>query len=135
VNAQHKAIAIEPVGTGRAAGTKIREVTIGGLADMQAIVKGLIEPVDLSNGVTMYVNEEGLYQFEMTDQNWVAADVAALGGVARFMFGQPLLGPALLIGFDPESGDSADVPDVARRWCKRVGREAGAVFENGEVNE
>jgi hypothetical protein len=24
---------------------------------------------------------------------------------------------------------------VARRWCKRVGREAGAVFENGEVNE
>jgi hypothetical protein len=106
-----------------------------GSTTCQAIVKGLIEPVGLSNGVTMYVNEEGLYQFDNSDVNWVAADVAALGGVSRFMLGQPLLGPALLIGFDPESGDSADVPDVARRWCRRVGREAGAVFENGDVNE
>lgn len=123
-----KAIVITPPGTGRAAGTTIAQVSINGLDDLQTAVKGYIEPVQLSNGVTMYVNEDGLSQFTKDDVNWVAGDVAGLGGQPQFMMSQPILGPVVLIGFDESTGDSADVPDIAMRWCQRVGREAGANF-------
>lgn len=119
-----KAIIIEPDKT-------VREVELEGLADMQAAVKGLIEPVDLKDGVTMYVNEEGNYQFGPTDVNWVACDVAGLGGRPDFMLVSPILGPVVLVGFDPASGETVDLPEKGRRWVQRVGREAGATWVEG----
>jgi hypothetical protein len=105
----------------------VREVTIDGLEDMQKIVKGLIEPIDLSDNVTMYVNEEGRYQFGFAQVNWMAADVCGLGRRPEFMFGRPpLLGPVLLVGHDRARGRDVDLPDEGRRWVQRVGREAGA---------
>jgi hypothetical protein len=101
-----KGIIIEPDKT-------VREVTIDGLDDMQAAVKGWIEPVDLNGGVTMLVNEEGPYQFTPEDANYMASDVAALGGRPEFMFGgPPLLGPVLLLG--DGGAEFADLPDQGR---------------------
>lgn len=116
-----KGIAIHP-------DKRVVEVVVNGLADMQAVVGGLIEPVDLANGVTMYVNEEGGYLFTAEDVNWIASDVAGLGGRPEFMLRQPILGPVLLLGFDPASGEETDLPEQGRRWVRRVGREAGAIL-------
>ena len=106
---------------------RLQELDIDDLKDMQAVVQGLIEPVTLRDGSTMYVNEEGLYQFGPEDVNWTAADVAGLGGRPEFMFGRPaLLGPVLFVGPVDEEGNDTDVTDTVRRWVRRVAQEAGA---------
>ena len=126
----YKAIVITPAGTGRAQGTTITEVTMTGLSDLQAAVGGYVEVVELRDGVTMWVNEEGAYKFGNEDVNWVAGDVAGLGGNPLFMLKQPILGPVVLTGHDPATGETTDVPEAGRRWCKRVGGQAGAQFKS-----
>lgn len=116
-----KAIAIYP-------DKRVEEVTISGYKDGQAIVGGYIEPVNLSDGSTMWVNEEYLYSFSPDDVNWIASDVCGLGGRPEFMLRQPILGPVYITGPADGEGNTTDVTDQARRWVQRVGREAGAKF-------
>lgn len=100
----------------------VREVTVSSLADMQAIVKGLIEPITLRDGSTMYVNEEGLYQFSQEDRrgfNSIASDVALA------THPQPVVGPALVVGPLNDDGYDTDVTDWARRFIRKVMNEAG----------
>lgn len=104
-----------------------REITVSGLADAQAAVEGLIEPITLSDGSTMYVNEEYGY-LPNSEVNWAACDIAGLGGRPEFMFRNPIKGPVLIVGPLDEEGNDTDVTDAARRWVQRVGREAGVTF-------
>lgn len=103
---------------------RVENVTLSDLKAYQAIVGGYIEPVTLSDGSTLYVNEEYLYQFGPDDFNSIATDVAGLGGRPEFMFRQPILGPAVLVGPVDAEGDDTDVTDAGKRWVQRVAREA-----------
>ena len=66
------------------------------LDTLQAIVGGLIEPVDLPElgGLTIYVNEEGLLTNE-PEMNRRATDLAMAGGM---MLMGPLFGDAVVVG-------------------------------------
>ncbi len=98
--------------------------------DMKEIVEGWIEPVDLyfdDEAATLWVNEEFLYKFGAERANWVASDVAGLGGRPEFMLQMPILGNAFLTGGTGPDGETLDVGPNARRAVERVAREAGAV--------
>lgn len=93
------------------------------LDQMQEWVGGLVEPVRLSDGSSLYVNEEGSYKFGPDHFNSIATDVCGLGGRADILIYNPILGPALLVG--PLQGEwDSDVTDQGRRWVKRVAGEA-----------
>ena len=101
---------------------RVEEVEISGLEEFQAIVDGLIEPVDLKFG-TMYVNEEFRYKFGPDDFNSIAADVAGLGGRADLLlFG--VLGPVVLVGGVDDEGYDLPVTEAGRAAVARVAREA-----------
>lgn len=108
---------------------RIVPITLGGLDDYRAIVLGWIEPVDLSFG-TLWVNEEFLLgQFGPEDVNWIASDVAGLGGRPDFMLRSPILGPVVLTGGTDREGETLGITEAGRKAVRRVGREAGGVFK------
>lgn len=100
----------------------VSEREIEGLAAMQAIVEGLIEPVDLSDGSTMFVNEEFAYMPNLRF-NSIASDVAGLGGRGDLMI-RGIAGNVFIAGPPDDDGNTTDVTDKARRWVRRVAREA-----------
>lgn len=104
------------------------EREVSGIRDMQSIVEGYIEAVGLSDGSTMWVNEEfRLGQFGPADFNSIASDVAGLGGrLDLTMFG--ILGDVFITGPADKWGNETDVTEVARGWVKRVANEAGGVW-------
>ena len=63
----------------------------GSLYSMQSIVEGLIQPVDLQEDMTLWVNEEGMYR---DDYNFLASGIAGI----------PLNGPAFITGGIDEDG-------------------------------
>jgi hypothetical protein len=105
---------------------RVAEVELSDLADYQGIVEGWIEAVTLVDGSTLYCNEEYRYKFGPHEVNWIASDVASLGGRPHFLF-DPILGPVVIVGPPDDEGYDTDITDDARRWVRRVGREAGAV--------
>lgn len=102
---------------------RVEEVEVFLLEDYQAIVNGYIEAVGLKSGDTMYVNEEYWYRFGPTDLNSIAMDVAGLGGRPDLML-NGILGPVVVLGPLDDEGNDTDISDQARRWIKRVAREA-----------
>lgn len=101
---------------------RVEEVELSRLEDFQAVVGGLIEPVNLRFG-TLYVNEEFLYAFDAKDFNSIASDVAGIGGnVALMLTG--ILGPAVLVGGVDSEGYDEPVTDAGRKAVQRVAREA-----------
>jgi hypothetical protein len=65
----------------------------GSLQSMQSIVEGLIQPVDLQEDMTLWVNEEGMYR---DDYNFLASGIAGI----------PLNGPAFITGGINEEGET-----------------------------
>lgn len=114
---------------------RVAEVTLDEIGDYQAIVEGYIERVELRFG-TLWVNEEFLLgQFGPEDANWIASDVAGLGGRPEFMLKYPILGPAILTGGGDRHGYTLSVTRLGREAVERVGKEAGAKFEpRGEAS-
>lgn len=102
----------------------VEEVAIRGYSDLQDAVQGLIEPVTLRDGSTMYVNEEfRLGQFGPEDFNSIASDLAGLGGrVDLLILG--ILGPVVVVGPVNAVGEDTDITTQARKWIKRVHAEA-----------
>lgn len=121
-----KAIRITPDKT-------VDEIEVSTLEEMQEVVGGLIEPIELHYfsrtaacraSFDMYVNEEYLYQYGQKDFNSIATDVCGLCGRVDIMLRTPILGPVLIVG--PVVGDdSTSVNDAIRAIVKRVAREAG----------
>jgi hypothetical protein len=81
------------------------------LEDYQQAVGGLIEPVTLKDGGTMYVNEEFLYNG--SGPNWFASDVAGVGGCPQFLL-NPIRGDVVLVGPVDDEGYDTDVQDSTR---------------------
>jgi hypothetical protein len=73
----------------------------GSLESMQAIVGGLIQPVDLEPTATIWVNEEGLL-LEM-EPNRIATDLAHEFGIHARLFGT-----AFLTGGIDEDGNTLE---------------------------
>jgi len=113
-----KAIAVYP-------DNRVEDVEISNYKDGQAIVGGLIEPVDLRFGSdefgVMWVNEEFLYVFGVDDFNEIARSVAGLTGRGDLMFGG-VLGPVYFTGDTDEEGETTDVTDRIRQVINRVAR-------------
>jgi hypothetical protein len=65
----------------------------GSLQSMQSIVEGLIQPVDLQEDMTLWVNEEGMYR---EDYNALASGIAGIH----------LNGPAFITGGVNEEGET-----------------------------
>lgn len=102
---------------------RVSEVEVKELADYQHIVDGWIEAVTLSDGSTMYVNEEYTYKFGPDDFNSIASDVAGLGGrMDLLIYG--ILGPVVVVGPVDRKGYDTDITKQARQWITRVEREA-----------
>ena len=108
-----------------AADKTVTDIELNSLEDYQAAVVGMIEPITLSDGTTMYVNEEYRYQFTNDDVNWMAGDIAASMGSPHFLF-DPILGPVVVVGPLDDEGYDTDITAKARRVIKKVGNEAGA---------
>ena len=68
----------------------------GSLYAMQAIVEGLIQPVDLQEDMTLWVNEEGMYR---EDYNFLASGIAGI----------PLNGPAFITGGIDKEGNTLGI--------------------------
>ena len=97
------------------------------LEELQRLVGGYIEAVPVPyfvNGfdrATSYVNEEGKYIG--LPANMRATDFMVPGvGIG---FGDVIAGPMLLCGFDPATGDTADVPAGVVRRARLIESEAG----------
>jgi len=104
---------------------RVLDVEVDGLDDMQALVEGKIQPVDLTFG-SMYVNDEYLFQFTADDFNSIGSDVAGLGGRADLML-SGIRGPVFLVGPVDSNGYETDVTDDGRKAVRKVGLEAGMV--------
>lgn len=103
-------------------------VDLDHLAQYQEAVGGFIEPVRLSDGATMYVNEEFRYKFGPDDFNSVASDVAGLGGRPDLML-SGILGPVVIVGPLTRDGYDTDITETARQWVYRVLTEALAAAD------
>lgn len=103
---------------------RIVKRTVDGLADLQGIVGGLIEPVGMADGSTMYVNEEFRFVFGPEDLNPIASDVAGLFGRRFDLMLTGILGPVVIVGPVNEEGWDTDVTTAAERAVWRVAREA-----------
>ena len=101
---------------------RVEEVTLRRLEDYQGAIGGLIEPIMLKDGSTMYVDDEFLSR-KLDEFNSVAGDVAGLGGRPDVML-SGILGPVVIVGPLDQHGYDTDVTDLARRWVERVRREA-----------
>lgn len=102
---------------------RVEEVVLSDLADYQDIVVGLIEPVTLKDGSTMYVNEEFRYRFTATDFNSIAGDVCGLGGRTDLML-TGILGAVVVVGPVDRNGYDTDVTPTALQWIGYVAKEA-----------
>ena len=99
--------------------------TVPGLDGLQKIVGGNIEAINLpefadrSNRSTAYINEEGKY---LCEPNMRATDFM-VPGVGLFP-GDYIAGPFLLCGFDPMTGEHAELPKSVINRARLIEREA-----------
>jgi Domain of unknown function (DUF3846) len=99
----------------------------GRLEQLQDLVGGMIEAIPIPTFIdhkhrsTAYVNEEG--KFLGLEPNMRATDFLVQG--VGLHFGDHIAGPLLLAGFDPESGDHADLPECVAARIRLIEREAG----------
>lgn len=98
------------------------------LEALQAAVGGWIEPIVVPSFIpgadrsTVYVNEEG--KILGLEPNMRATDFLVPGfGIA---FGDVIRGPMVVTGFDPVTGDTAELPGAVRRRVRKIEQEAGS---------
>jgi len=100
-------------------------VTLAGLADYQAVVKGDIEAIGLPDGSTMWSNEDGMAMLP-DEPNIFATRIAHLGSPDTLIGGGVVLGPVLLTGPMDQEGNDSDVTEAAIAlaatvlWPRRV---------------
>jgi len=84
----------------------IEKKELNGLDDYQAAVGGWIESVPMPSGaMSMYINEEGKV-------HGLSMNKRATSIVESMLFqGDFIVGDAIVVGFNPTTGDDADVPD------------------------
>jgi len=105
-------------------GYELREFD-GGLAELQAVVGGNIEPIPSAEFVTIFINDEGKYLDlpinRLAMDVWLRWDVHHCMLVGRDW----IAGNAVITGGVDPHGNTKDLPPFARRWVERVARDAG----------
>lgn len=102
------------------------ETLDGGLSQLQGLVNGNIEAVPMTpvvadeNDSTVYVNEEGKF----TEQPNMRATDFMVPGVGIFA-GDYIAGPMVLAGFDPNTGEHAELPQSVIDRARLIEEEAG----------
>lgn len=100
---------------------QVTDVDCNNLADYQAVVGGLIEPLPLPRfGGDVILNEEG--KLIGLPFNSIATDVALLSGGLDPR--DVIVGDVVVMGPVDGRGEMTDVTDKARRAIARVAREA-----------
>ena len=96
----------------------------GGLAELQQVVGGDVEPIPTSPNVTIWVNDEGKYMTPLVNRLamdvWLRYDEFHCMLVGRDW----IAGNAVITGGVDDEGTSMDLADEDRRWVERVAREA-----------
>jgi hypothetical protein len=96
------------------------------LRTLQEAVGGFIEALPLpefitgADGATCYINEEG--KLEGLPFNGRATDFL-VPGVGLF-WGDAIVGPMVVVGFDPTSGEHRDIPPAVEARVRLIEREA-----------
>jgi hypothetical protein len=100
----------------------------GGLEQLHAIVGGLVqalplpEAIDRDQRATVYINEEGKLDPD-AKPNMRATDFM-VPGVGLFL-GDYIVGPMIVAGFDPRTGEHTELPPAVERRVRLIEREAG----------
>jgi hypothetical protein len=98
------------------------------LETLQEHVGGHIEAVplpafvDKAGRATSYVNEEGKFTPQSHPPNMRATDFMVPG--VGLIWGDYIAGTFVLVGFDPETGGHADLPDGIRDRVELIAAEA-----------
>ena len=107
----------------------ISEVQIEGLDDLQKLVGGLIDVVDLplfgeNRRISLCVNDEGIYTCEVNRALVATEEMEEAGYVSMLDGRRPvhaggyysiLWGPIVALGYDPLTGDSVSLTDEDKK--------------------
>lgn len=85
---------------------KILDIESNTLSQLQNAVDGLIQPIDLEAGITMWVNEEGLFRNDLE-----ANDIATGLYAQMFQITNPIIGDVVFTGGTDEEGDTLGLAD------------------------
>lgn len=107
----------------------VEEITLeeSSLSQLQGIVGGYIQAIPLpgfiagSEVATAYVNEEGKFD-SACGPNMRATDFMVPG--VGLMFGDHIAGSFILCGFNPATGDHAELPQAVIDRARLIEREA-----------
>jgi hypothetical protein len=83
--------------------TELLDIAENELRKLQGAVDGLIQPVDIGNTITMYVNEEGLLRGDLTP-NYIATMIMSEMG-----YNTPIMGDVVFTGAVDEDGDTMEL--------------------------
>ena len=111
-----KGVVVTPTGTVKivAIGENPHSTT---LADLQACVGGLIEPVYLDGGAVMYLNEEGLLR-GFWPNAWAIAYATKNSALKHTEF--YLVGTVVVVGDEDEEGNVSDAPAELLQWAEKI---------------
>jgi hypothetical protein len=90
------------------------------LPALQAAVGGYVDVIDVQHPetgaiVSCWINDEG--KNEGLPRNDFADTLLTIGGWPGLQFGDWIAGPVVFTGYDPETGESVDVPE---EWVSLV---------------
>jgi|TARA_B110000285_G_scaffold219580_1_gene270304 hypothetical protein len=80
--------------------TKVIDIEGDELGQLQRAVEGLIQPVELTDIITMWVNEEGLFQGGLSLNQLASAFMQEIGSET------PIMGNAVFTGGTDEDGNT-----------------------------
>ena len=87
--------------------TEVIDIAENELGMLQTAVEGLIQPVDLAPLITMWVNEEGLFQAGLEFNPLASAFMEEIGSET------PILGNAVFTGGTDEDGNTLGMAEDA----------------------
>ena len=97
---------------------------------LQECVAGLIEPVRLAYGGTMYVNDSYRFHFGPDDFNSIASDLAGFCGRPDLML-SGILGDVAVVGQVDYEGYDTSISDKMLEVIRKITHEAGGTYVEG----
>lgn len=98
--------------------TEILDITMNELEQLQKAVEGLIQPVELAELITMWVNEEGLFQDGLEFNPLASAFMQEIGSDT------PILGNAVFTGGCDEDGNTIGMAEDAMEDLIKITNQA-----------
>jgi hypothetical protein len=89
---------------------------VADFAEIRRLVGGYVTPLQLSDGSTMYVDEDGLPR--QLPVNLIATTVCGLGGRPE-LESHGIVGDVVIVG-PTRKGEDTDLTEAARSWVTRI---------------